>query len=115
MSFDNHVIQLNDTKEMPMLGLGVYKATDDGELKQAISSAAALGYRLIDTASSVSYTHLVIPRGVIPAYSRFVITTPLENGSIPQIHSKQPQEVIGFSIMEYRDKMCIRDRNNNTP
>ena len=51
MSFDNHVIQLNDTKEMPMLGLGVYKATDDGELKQAISSAAALGYRLIDTAS----------------------------------------------------------------
>ncbi len=51
MSFDNHVIQLNDTKEMPMLGLGVYKATDDGELKQAISSASALGYRLIDTAS----------------------------------------------------------------
>ena len=51
MSFDNHVIQLNDTKEMPMLGLGVYKATDDGELKQAVSSAAALGYRLIDTAS----------------------------------------------------------------
>mgnify|MGYP002236566558 CR=1 FL=1 len=25
----------------------------------------------------------VIPRGVMPAYSRFAITTPLENGSIP--------------------------------
>ena len=27
----------------------------------------------------------------MPAYSRFAITTPLENGSIPQIHSKHPQ------------------------
>ena len=36
---------------MPLLGLGVYKATDDVELKQAISDAVSFGYRLIDTAS----------------------------------------------------------------
>lgn len=51
MSFDKHVIRLNDQREMPLLGLGVYKATDDAELKQAISQAVSLGYRLIDTAS----------------------------------------------------------------
>lgn len=51
MSFGEHVIRLNDGKELPLLGLGVYKATDDGELKQAISSAVSWGYRLIDTAS----------------------------------------------------------------
>lgn len=51
MSFGEHVIHLNDGREMPLLGLGVYKATDNEELKQAISSAVSLGYRLIDTAS----------------------------------------------------------------
>lgn len=51
MSFGEHVIHLNDGREMPLLGLGVYKATDDGELKQAISDAVSTGYRLIDTAS----------------------------------------------------------------
>ena len=43
----------------------------------------------------------VIPKGVIPVCSRFPITTPLENGSIPHIHSKHPQLVIGSSIIEY--------------
>ena len=51
MSFGAHVIHLNDGREMPLLGLGVYKATDDLELKQAISDAVSSGYRLIDTAS----------------------------------------------------------------
>ena len=51
MSFGEHVIHLNDGKEMPLLGLGVYKATEDEELKQARSSAVSWGYRLIDTAS----------------------------------------------------------------
>ena len=51
MSFGEHVIHLNDGIEMPLLGLGVYKATEDEELKQAISSAVSWGYRLIDTAS----------------------------------------------------------------
>lgn len=51
MSFGEHVIHLNDGREMPLLGLGVYKATDNDELKQAISSAVSWGYHLIDTAS----------------------------------------------------------------
>lgn len=51
MSFGEHVIHLNDGREMPLLGLGVYKATDNEELKQAMSSAVSWGYRLIDTAS----------------------------------------------------------------
>src|SRR5699024_6435960 len=51
MSVGEHVIHLNDGREMPLLGLGVYKATDDLELKQAISDAVSSGYRLIDTAS----------------------------------------------------------------
>ena len=51
MSFGEHVIHLNDGREMPLLGLGVYKATDDLELKQAVSDAVSSGYRLIDTAS----------------------------------------------------------------
>lgn len=51
MSFGEHTILLNDAREMPLLGLGVYKATDDAELKQAISDAFSSGYRLIDTAS----------------------------------------------------------------
>ena len=51
MSFGEHVIHINDGREMPLLGLGVYKATEDEELKQAISSAVSWGYRLIDTAS----------------------------------------------------------------
>ena len=51
MSFGEHIIRLNDGRELPLLGLGVYKATDDGELKQAISRAVSLGYHLIDTAS----------------------------------------------------------------
>ncbi len=51
MSFGEHVIQLNDTKEMPLLGLGVYKATEEAELIQAITEAVSCGYHLIDTAS----------------------------------------------------------------
>ena len=63
---------------------------------------------------AVSYTHLdvykrqmeaisekVMPRGVMPACSREVMTTPIVTGSTPQIHSKQPQEVIGSWNREY--------------
>lgn len=37
---------------MPLLGLGVYKATGENEVEQAICHAAKAGYRLIDTASA---------------------------------------------------------------
>lgn len=45
-------ICLNTHREMPMLGLGVYKATGENEVEQAICHAVNAGYRLIDTASA---------------------------------------------------------------
>lgn len=44
-------IYLNTDKEMPLLGLGTYKATGTGEAESAIAAAVQAGYRLIDTAS----------------------------------------------------------------
>ena len=44
-------LTLNTKDKMPMLGLGVYKATGPNELETAISYALESGYRLIDTAS----------------------------------------------------------------
>ena len=42
---------LNTDREMPLLGLGVYK-TADNEAETAITAAVHAGYRLIDTASA---------------------------------------------------------------
>lgn len=44
-------IKLNSKHELPMLGLGVYKATAPGEVEKAISTAVTAGYHAIDTAS----------------------------------------------------------------
>ena len=41
---------LNNDREMPLLGLGVYK-TEDSEAETAINAAVKAGYRLIETAS----------------------------------------------------------------
>lgn len=43
-------IKLNDGREIPQLGLGVWKAADGGEAEKAVATAIAAGYRLIDTA-----------------------------------------------------------------
>ena len=43
----------------------------------------------------------VMPVGVIPLYSRLTMTRPFASGMMPQIHSKQPQDVIGSSSSEY--------------
>ncbi|GGH85582.1 diketogulonate reductase-like aldo/keto reductase [Pullulanibacillus pueri] len=42
---------LNNGVSMPIFGLGVYKAEDGEEVKQAVEAALEAGYRLIDTAS----------------------------------------------------------------
>ena len=47
----NNTVFLNTNREMPLLGLGVYKATGENEAEHAIVSAVENGYRLIDTAS----------------------------------------------------------------
>jgi diketogulonate reductase-like aldo/keto reductase len=45
-------LELNNQQHMPLLGLGVYKATGEGEVENAVSWALEEGYRLIDTASA---------------------------------------------------------------
>lgn len=42
---------LNNDREMPLLGLGVYKLPDDVQAEAAVTSAISAGYRMIDTAS----------------------------------------------------------------
>lgn len=44
--------KLNSGNEMPLLGLGLYKVTDEREAALAIRWAAGAGYRLFDTASA---------------------------------------------------------------
>lgn len=44
-------VLLANSKAMPQLGLGVYKVTDPGEVKNAIKWALDAGYRMIDTAA----------------------------------------------------------------
>ena len=43
-------LELNNGVKMPVLGLGIYKMTDEGEMKDAVQHALAAGYRSFDTA-----------------------------------------------------------------
>ena len=76
MSFNEKII-LNDGRQMPLLGLGVYKAVGENEVEQAITDAADAGYRLIDTAS-VYKNEDGVGRGIkaltIPREELFVTT-----------------------------------------
>lgn len=76
MSFNEKII-LNDGRQMPLLGLGVYKAIGENEVEQAIADAADAGYRLIDTAS-VYKNEDGVGRGIkaltIPREELFVTT-----------------------------------------
>ena len=62
---------------MPLLGLGVYKATGENEAESAIISAVESGYRLIDTAS-VYKNEENVGRGIascgIPRSELFITT-----------------------------------------
>ncbi len=44
-------VTLNDGTKIPQLGLGVWKAVDGDEVKNAVTVAIQSGYRLIDTAA----------------------------------------------------------------
>lgn len=44
-------VTLNNGVKMPQFGLGVWQARDGHEVKSAVMSAIAVGYRLIDTAA----------------------------------------------------------------
>lgn len=49
-SISNQMLKLADGNQMPQEGFGVYKITDESEMKVAIRSAWENGYRLFDTA-----------------------------------------------------------------
>ncbi len=68
---------LNTNREMPLLGLGVYKLTDHTEAENAILSAINCGYRLIDTASAYKNEESVgnaISKSRLPRRDLFVTT-----------------------------------------
>ena len=44
-------VKLNNGVEMPWLGLGVFQASEGGEVENAVKTALKTGYRSIDTAS----------------------------------------------------------------
>ena len=73
---DNTVF-LNTNREMPLLGLGVYKATGENEAENAVISAVESGYRLIDAASAYKNEENV-GRGIascgIPRNELFITT-----------------------------------------
>ncbi|MGI6069598.1 MAG: aldo/keto reductase [Blautia sp.] len=68
---------LNTNENMPLLGLGVYKATGENEVENAIAAAVSCGYRLIDTASVYTNEDGVgrgIARCGIPREELFITT-----------------------------------------
>ena len=61
---------LNNDCTMPLLGLGLYKITDDAEAETAITAAVQNGYRLFDTASAYKNEEFVghaLENAVFPA------------------------------------------------
>ena len=68
---------LNNDRTMPLLGLGLYKITDDAEAETAITAAVQNGYRLFDTASAYKNEEFVghaLAKCGIPRKDIFVTT-----------------------------------------
>ena len=51
----------NNGHTMPQLGLGVFRVENNDTAKDAVKHAIVSGYRSIDAAFAVSYTHLTLP------------------------------------------------------
>lgn len=68
---------LNNDRTMPLLGLGLYKITDDAEAETAITAAVQNGYRLFDTASAYKNEEFVghaLAKCGIPRKDLFITT-----------------------------------------
>lgn len=68
---------LNNDCTMPLLGLGLYKITDDAEAETAITAAVQNGYRLFDTASAYKNEEFIghaLAKCGIPRKDLFVTT-----------------------------------------
>lgn len=72
-----HKIRLNSGYDMPILGLGVYKAEDNEEVENAVLAAIGAGYRLIDTASvykNEAGVGRAVKRSGVPREELFITT-----------------------------------------
>ena len=68
---------LNNDRTMPLLGLGLYKITDDAEAETAITAAVQNGYPLFDTASAYKNEEFVghaLAKCGVPRKDLFVTT-----------------------------------------
>ena len=68
---------LNNDRTMPLLGLGLYKITDNAEAETAITAAVQNGYRLFDTASAYKNEEFIghaLAKCGIPRKDLFVTT-----------------------------------------
>ena len=112
MSLETHSIILNNEREMPMLGLGVYKATGNNEVENAICWAVEAGYRLIDTAS-VYKNEEGVGRGIKAASvnrEELFVTTKVWNNAqrMNDVEGAFNRRLERLGL-EYVDQMCIRD------
>jgi 2,5-diketo-D-gluconate reductase A len=70
-------VALNNGREMPILGFGVFQMADPAECERSVVDAIETGYRLIDTAASYGNEEAVgkaIKQCGVPRQELFVTT-----------------------------------------
>jgi diketogulonate reductase-like aldo/keto reductase len=86
-------LQLNDGNKIPMVGFGTYKSTEQ-EGTEAVASAIAAGYRLIDTAAFY-HNEEAVGKGIKAsglAREELVVTTKLWRENLGYHQAKQELE-----------------------
>lgn len=71
------VIELDNDRQIPQIGLGLWKMKDEQECRQAVAWALELGYRHFDTAQlygNEAYLGAVLRESNIPRSEVFVTT-----------------------------------------
>lgn len=53
MSAFNQLVQLNNGLSMPVVGLGTWKSTNEGEVKASVISAVTAGYEMFVSITNV--------------------------------------------------------------
>ena len=99
---------LNNDRKMPLLGLGVYKATGENEAENAVIAAVESGYRMIDTAPAYKNEENVgrgIARCGVPRKDLF-ITTKIWNTAQRLATSKAPSSAAS-TVSAWIISICI--------
>ena len=108
---DMQTVKLNNGVEMPVLGLGTYKATDPGECRQAVIDALELGYRLIDTAQMEGFV-TESDNNLAVVLDTNLTEELIEEGFVREIISKVQtmRKEAGFEVM---DKINVYVKDNS--